>query len=172
LKSTVTNKVLIAVTSQDQSHFTTATKDLYSYLSQRENEFVDVDNGKELSQLVYPDKPTLYHEDLTVHHQPPSLRDITSLIQIPTPPWPYPYLKGANTNVEVLLDTIAKRDISCEPTKDKTSIGVWQMETGHPRCPQFALSLNRPLFKTPLMRSCAHPQILYPTQILREWKDG
>ena len=52
LKSTVTNKAQIAVTSQDQSHFTTATKDLYSYLSQRENEFVDVENGKELSQLV------------------------------------------------------------------------------------------------------------------------
>jgi hypothetical protein len=111
LKSTVSNKALIAVTSQDQSHFTTATKDLYSYLSQRENEFVDVENGKELSQLVYPDKPILYREDLTVHHQHPSLRDITSLIQIPTPPWPYPYLKGANTNVEVLLDTIAKRGI-------------------------------------------------------------
>ena len=48
----VTNKALIAVTSQDQLQFTTATKDLYSYLSQRENEFVDVENGKELSQLV------------------------------------------------------------------------------------------------------------------------
>lgn len=48
----VTSKALIVVTSQDQSHSTTATKDLYSYLSQRENEFVDVENGKELSQLV------------------------------------------------------------------------------------------------------------------------
>jgi hypothetical protein len=205
LKSTVTSKALIAVTSQDQSLSTTATKDLYSYLSQRENEFVDVENGKELSQLVvrakfkrnvglhkyllftmmcvhvlisfffdaqYPDKPILYHEDLIVHHQHPSLRDITSLIQTPTPPWPYPYQKGANTNVEASLDTIAKRDISCEPTKDKTPIGVWQMETGLPRCPQFALSWNRPRFKTPLMRSCVHPPILYPTPILSEWKDG
>lgn len=111
LKSMVTSKALIAVTSQDQSHSTTATKDLYSYLSQRENEFVDVENGKELSQLVYPDKPILYHENLTAHHQHPSLRDITSLIQIPTPHWPYPYQKGANMNVEASLDTIAKKDI-------------------------------------------------------------
>ena len=48
----VTSKALIVATSQDQSHSTTATKDLYSYLSQRENEFVDVENGKEPSQLV------------------------------------------------------------------------------------------------------------------------